>query len=784
MAPMRRLATLLVILALATTVAQGATFFQYASQDGDPVGGGGQATIDGASTPFTVRMASPGWAVVQIGPTQWNFFFLAPTGQSLTVGTYSNVKASGDSTHPGMSIAASIACDATGSFTILELVRDASNNVVQFAADFEQHCSGYDPGLFGGVRINSSVPYQQQTPSYAGPAFIQWNSQPGDYEGGGTSGTLTRSDGYFVSVDQYANTARLMFQKFPSTHWEFLFQGDGSPIAVGTYTNALSAPNAPAGHPGLNVLIGSEGCVAAGSFTIYEIEYGVENEVRKLAADFVQYCNGSTTAALIGAVRFNSTIPYTAPTTIPPPPIIVPTSVTILSPVGFETIPHGYTAGPFVARAFDASNNGVPGAIVTFSVGACGSFDGQLSVDVMADASGTAISPQMLAGNSSTICPVTASVSGAAPGTNPTLPVYIYNPAAIHVTASPASINTPVNQGYSITFTAVTDLPVTPGISIDVGPENVVGAAAPAAALAGLVTDNTNSATVTVMANSQPGTYTIAAYAGSSKVSVPVIQTAAGMTTPPPPPPPSTPSTPQVSDVQSMWWVGPSENGWGMSLIQHNDTLFAALYIYDASGNPTWLVMPGGSWDSTHTIYSGSLYEATGTPFYAYDTTHFVPGSSKGSITLSFTDSDNATLDYTIGSSTGHKTITHETFGGDAIIGTDRTDLWWGGTSQNGWGITITQQGSTLFPIWYTYGANGSPMWYVMPGGSWTSPTTYSGTVYRTTGSPWIGATYDPTKLQVFSVGTFAITFNGEAATFSYTADGHSGTIPLVREPF
>jgi hypothetical protein len=240
-----------------------------------------------------------------------------------------------------------------------------------------------------------------------------------------------------------------------------------------------------------------------------------------------------------------------------------------------------------------------------------------------------------------------------------------------------------------------------------------------------------------------------------------------------------------ITKTQSMWWGGPSENGWGMSLIQHNDILFAALYIYDASGNPTWLVMPGGSWDATHTIYTGSLYEPTGSPFYAYDTSHFAPGSAKGAITLTFADENNATLDYTIGSATGHKSIMREVYGADSIVGTDHTDLWWGGTSQNGWGITIMQQGATLFPIWYTYGSNGMPMWYVMPSGSWTSSTTYSGALYRTTGSPWIGATYDPTKLDAINVGTFSVTFNVDGtATLNYTADGHSGTAALVREPF
>jgi hypothetical protein len=250
---------------------------------------------------------------------------------------------------------------------------------------------------------------------------------------------------------------------------------------------------------------------------------------------------------------------------------------------------------------------------------------------------------------------------------------------------------------------------------------------------------------------------------------------------------PASGSTPFAMTVsaQDMWWVGPSENGWGMSLIQHNDIIFAALYIYGASGNPTWLVMPGGSWDSTHAIYQGSLYEPSGSPFYAYDTTKFVAGNARGTITVAFTDSNNATLQYTIDGVTGSKSISREIFADGAANGTNHSDLWWGGTSQDGWGITVLQQASTLFAVWYTYDASGKPIWYVIPDGAWDgSGVTYSGTLYRTTGSPWLGATYDPSKVNVVNAGTYSFTFGGDGATFRYSADGHSGSVPLVGEPF
>ena len=55
-------------------------------------------------------------------------------------------------------------------------------------------------------------------------------------------------------------------------------------------------------------------------------------------------------------------------------------------------------------------------------------------------------------------------------------------------------------------------------------------------------------------------------------------------------------------------------------------------------------------------------------------------------------------------------------------------DLWWS-PAESGWGLSITQQASTLFAVWYAYRSDGRPVWYVLPGGSWVSGDTYTGTL-------------------------------------------------------
>ncbi|HUL94894.1 MAG TPA: hypothetical protein VLT89_02725 [Usitatibacter sp.] len=244
-------------------------------------------------------------------------------------------------------------------------------------------------------------------------------------------------------------------------------------------------------------------------------------------------------------------------------------------------------------------------------------------------------------------------------------------------------------------------------------------------------------------------------------------------------PPPSVPTV----DAQGLWW-NPRENGTGLSVVAHGDTLFVALYIYDEDGEPTWVVMPGGSWDPTFTAYSGALYRSSGGPsFYGYDAASLAAGPA-GTLTITFQDDDHARIEYTINGVSGFKLVERYSFDNGPATQPDHSDLYWGGPSQHGWGMTVMQQGSTLFVLWFTYDADGAPVWYAMPGGSWTANDTYEGRIYRTHSSAWLGASYDASKFEAIDVGSFRIQFSGGTASFTYTADGHSGTMQLVREPF
>lgn len=238
-------------------------------------------------------------------------------------------------------------------------------------------------------------------------------------------------------------------------------------------------------------------------------------------------------------------------------------------------------------------------------------------------------------------------------------------------------------------------------------------------------------------------------------------------------------------DVQGLWWAGPQENGWGMSIARTRDTLFNTFFVYDEAGRGQWIVMPGGTWNAEYTVYTGDLYIPSGAWFGNYDPSRLKVGEAVGSAAITFTADDAATLSYSVRGASGTKAMQKQSFGASPAIPEKLAGLWWGGSPQNGWGLSIHQQGGTLFNVWYTYDTAGTPVWYVMPGGSWIRPRVYSGPLYRTRGSPWAGRVYDPTRLVAEAAGTMTLIFDSESNGYmTYVLDGVDQTRAITRQPF
>ena len=255
-------------------------------------------------------------------------------------------------------------------------------------------------------------------------------------------------------------------------------------------------------------------------------------------------------------------------------------------------------------------------------------------------------------------------------------------------------------------------------------------------------------------------------------------------------------TAPGLRDFTGHWWGGTTENGWGMTLNQHGDRVFGVVYFYDATGEPTWAVMPGGTWNSDYTSWTADVYSPTGSPYSSYDPSQLVAGSPTGTMTLTFANPNSITASYRLGySQWSAGGVPATTYGQKALMplilnsganpsGLAVPDMWWGGPAQNGWGMSVNQRDSEVFAAWYTYGEDRRPTWFIVTGNAWTG-NTLSAPILRVRGSPWLGVPYDPNAMQVSTAGQSTMSFNdASSGSFAYATGAANASKPIVRQPF
>lgn len=137
--------------------------------------------------------------------------------------------------------------------------------------------------------------------------YIQFNSDGGDYVGGGSSMRYTPTDGSISASTNYRSGVSVLFSG--GTQWTLNFgPPQGTPFVAGTYTDAQRFAFAAPDSPGMDIYGSGRGCnTLTGQFTVLEALV-TNNQVGRFAADFEQHCEGAT-AALRGQVRWN----YIAP---------------------------------------------------------------------------------------------------------------------------------------------------------------------------------------------------------------------------------------------------------------------------------------------------------------------------------------------------------------------------------------------------------------------------------------------------------------------------------------
>lgn len=132
---------------------------------------------------------------------------------------------------------------------------------------------------------------------------------------------------------------------------------------------------------------------------------------------------------------------------------------------------------------------------------------------------------------------------------------------------------------------------------------------------------------------------------------------------------PQAPATSYSTDVSDLWWV-PTESGWGMQLVQQGSTVFATLFVYSSTAQPTWAVATLQSHGQGSYIWSGLLYLTTGPWFGGAFNPSMVGVTQAGSVTFQLNTVTNGNLSYSINGVQVSKQVTRQTLVVDDYSGT------------------------------------------------------------------------------------------------------------------
>lgn len=163
-----------------------------------------------------------------------------------------------------------------------------------------------------------------------------------------------------------------------------------------------------------------------------------------------------------------------------------------------------------------------------------------------------------------------------------------------------------------------------------------------------------------------------------------------------------------ATNYQDLWW-NPSESGWGIQIVQQADTLFLTWFIYNASGQPTWVVSDGVTRIATspNVVYRGRVVAATGTFFGAPAWAAITPRVVGADVTLTFTDARSGTISYVIDGTTVTKSITRQTLVPINIAGTYQGGIFRSGTGCSNTNNNGTRLGDpTTFSVAHTVGTD------------------------------------------------------------------------------
>jgi hypothetical protein len=140
------------------------TFLYLNSQAGDPVGRGKKLFFTPLDGTFNTQSFSTGLVQISFNTSDysssWSLEFSPPDTKTFTKGIYEGVRVLPSSSKPMLNVGGNgSGCNTvTGRFLLSDFAFNSDGTVQRFAVDFEQHCDGVPPALYGSIRYNSRVP--------------------------------------------------------------------------------------------------------------------------------------------------------------------------------------------------------------------------------------------------------------------------------------------------------------------------------------------------------------------------------------------------------------------------------------------------------------------------------------------------------------------------------------------------------------------------------------------------------------------------------------------------
>lgn len=234
-------------------------------------------------------------------------------------------------------------------------------------------------------------------------------------------------------------------------------------------------------------------------------------------------------------------------------------------------------------------------------------------------------------------------------------------------------------------------------------------------------------------------------------------------------------------------WFDKARDGHGFDLQRTGDTWFLTFFSYGDDETAEWLL---GIGKVQNGVFTGDLERFT------FDAADSPPqtGTKAGSAVIDFTATsaseacDDGTdrsdavqlaqFEWTIDGESGAWCVQPLIASTEPTPPPDFSGHWWAGDADQGWGLTIYQQGLVLFAVLYYYDADGNPRWVLGSSADWSNGETI--TMEEFDG---FCRTCAPEELTSSNAGTLVLTLNtptqgdggGNTATVDVAYQGPEG---------